>query len=662
MKLKNLQTLRKFEKYGEYYNPAVNYNDAQLKRCNYGRLYTTRPTARPSKIHLHDDMKTFALGEEKPIVALCGASIIQGLKRYHDIWDTYFAPLSAINLGIGGDRTENILWRMEDFNLPPTVEFLVIHCGTNNLKDCQPSHIADGVLAIGVMAKKKNNNIKVIVTGLLHCDLNDHPMRTNVAEVNKILRRKCSKFNFVYAGQDADWITEDTSLNMDYYYKDHIHLNHRGNVKFANSIIRKIKAMSSSPLDIIMRIPSTEVPHIDIHSLPSPSSVPPSMSESTMSYRTPRVSSHVIDVPGTECDYDHAKAMAHLSQHAPYYVPKRARKCRPRQHLHVSSLSQHTLSSSVPSPSPHSHSSSSPPPSSCPSSPTVVSRFTSSFNFLMMLLSYFTLPLSLHPSSPSTSQSSTYSCHKSRSTCSSSCHKSRSTRSSSCHLSRSTRSSSCHLSPSLNYISLVFFFIFIFSSSLCTYLILHLFNIHTHSNLTMTDDMTDSNSPINITSLRYTLSASNKFVHFLLFFSKNLVKHYMPCRKQNVGILDTFNTTYTIRSLKICIVLMVLTLSNIWKLSRYILHDFSVTSKVYVLFLIEKYLSLLSPIVCITRSFCFRCIYLLSKLKLLLHFIGYQLLSPYCYVCSVIGRLLFYNIMIFFIIFKARFTLLLNFF
>ena len=135
-----------------------------------------------------------------------------------------FAPLGVINLGIGDDHTQNLLWRVDDLYLPSTVEFLVIHCGTNNLCEIQPSHIADGVLAVGAMAKKKKNNMEIIIMGLLHCDLNDNKMRTNVAEVNKILRRKCHKMNFTFAEQDADWIKED-SLNMEYYHKDRIHLN-----------------------------------------------------------------------------------------------------------------------------------------------------------------------------------------------------------------------------------------------------------------------------------------------------------------------------------------------------------------------------------------------------------------------------------------------------
>ncbi len=30
------------------------------------------------------------------------------------IWQKDFAPLKALNLGIGGDRTEHVLWRLQN--------------------------------------------------------------------------------------------------------------------------------------------------------------------------------------------------------------------------------------------------------------------------------------------------------------------------------------------------------------------------------------------------------------------------------------------------------------------------------------------------------------------------------------------------------------------
>ena len=223
MKIKNLEVLQKYEKYGEQYNSAINYNSKYLKLCNYRRHLNTRPILRESKVNIHNRIKGDLIHiEETPILALCGASIVQGLKRYINVWQM-FAPLGAINLGIGGDRTQNLLWRVEDlWHLPSTVEFLVIHCGTNNLCDNLPSNIADGVLAVGAMAKKNNSMVKILI--LLHCDLNNYKMRSNVAEVNNILRRTCHKMNFTFAEEDADWL-QDSELNMEYYHKDWIHLN-----------------------------------------------------------------------------------------------------------------------------------------------------------------------------------------------------------------------------------------------------------------------------------------------------------------------------------------------------------------------------------------------------------------------------------------------------
>ena len=245
-------------------NKAINYNEKQLVFVNYGRKITTRPTERPSKANIHHLHKTILKCSNKAKIALCGASIINGLQRYPDVWDNFFAPLVAINFGIGGDKVQNILWRIEDMEFPP-VEYLFLHCGTNNMRSSSPKDIADGILSIGVMAKKQQAELKVVIGGLLHCDQDELPTRSIVAEANKILRRKVHNLDdFYFMEEDDDWLNGDGSLNMELYYEDCIHLNHNGNEKFANTIIRKLKDIeSSSPScssGIILGIPSSEAP------------------------------------------------------------------------------------------------------------------------------------------------------------------------------------------------------------------------------------------------------------------------------------------------------------------------------------------------------------------------------------------------------------------
>ena len=45
----------------------------------------------------------------------------------------------ALNLGIGGDRVENVLRRGQYISLPPTTSFVIIHCDTNNVDQNRPN-------------------------------------------------------------------------------------------------------------------------------------------------------------------------------------------------------------------------------------------------------------------------------------------------------------------------------------------------------------------------------------------------------------------------------------------------------------------------------------------------------------------------------------------
>ena len=177
MKTRNKAVLDKYRKYGEHYDRNLPYESRLFKLSKFQLLPTTRPLERSSKAVLHKNLKRVAEGEHAvtPRLVFFGASITQHLSGPKDVWNQYFAPFGSINMGVGGDRTEHVLHRVEDSKMPPTVEIVIIHCGTNNLGKSPPSDIASGVLSIGVAAVKKWS-VKVVITGLLHCDLSlcDH--------------------------------------------------------------------------------------------------------------------------------------------------------------------------------------------------------------------------------------------------------------------------------------------------------------------------------------------------------------------------------------------------------------------------------------------------------------------------------------------------------
>ena len=55
---------------------------------------------------------------EKAQVLFIGDAITQGWEgEGKEVWARYYAHRNAINLGIGGDRTQHVLWRLDNGNL-----------------------------------------------------------------------------------------------------------------------------------------------------------------------------------------------------------------------------------------------------------------------------------------------------------------------------------------------------------------------------------------------------------------------------------------------------------------------------------------------------------------------------------------------------------------
>ena len=85
------------------------------------------------------------------------------------VWKKHFAPLNALNLGFGGDRTNHVLWRLD--HLPklkaaPKAASLMI--GTNNIcwGSDQPKQAADGVQAIAKKLNEMYPEMEILVLGV----------------------------------------------------------------------------------------------------------------------------------------------------------------------------------------------------------------------------------------------------------------------------------------------------------------------------------------------------------------------------------------------------------------------------------------------------------------------------------------------------------------
>jgi lysophospholipase L1-like esterase len=96
-----------------------------------------------------------------------GDSITQGWFD-NPVWQRFYGPRRAANFGIGGDRTQHVLWRLdhgEVDGIKPRVVVLMI--GTNNIRQNTPDEIYEGVKAIVERLRAKLPESKVLLLGVL---------------------------------------------------------------------------------------------------------------------------------------------------------------------------------------------------------------------------------------------------------------------------------------------------------------------------------------------------------------------------------------------------------------------------------------------------------------------------------------------------------------
>ena len=179
-----------------------------------------------------------------PSTIVIGDSIAAGLARFSDVWHNFFR--NALNLGIGGDRTEHVIWRVDNLSFPASIKYVIIHCGTNNIKFNNATDIANGILCVYYLIQSKLPNAQIIVTGLFPRSQKFSYFRQIVNDVNIELGNACSLYQILFLKPNDDWLQANGKLNPQLFWDDDLHLSKTGYQKFATSLSNFIPSCNTS--------------------------------------------------------------------------------------------------------------------------------------------------------------------------------------------------------------------------------------------------------------------------------------------------------------------------------------------------------------------------------------------------------------------------------
>jgi lysophospholipase L1-like esterase len=171
-----------------------------------------------------------------------GDSITQGWEGAgKEIWAKHYDSRRAMNAGIGGDRTQHILWRLENGNIKGiTPKLAVLMIGTNNSGANNSEEIAAGITAIVTKLRKELPETKVLVLGIFPrgADKNNPQRKVNEG-ANAIVSKLADDKHVYYLDIGPKFLAEDGTLSKE-IMPDLLHLSPKGYEIWATSIEDKV--------------------------------------------------------------------------------------------------------------------------------------------------------------------------------------------------------------------------------------------------------------------------------------------------------------------------------------------------------------------------------------------------------------------------------------
>lgn len=198
------------------------------------------------------EQKLAELQEQDQVgLLMIGDSITHGWENTgRKVSDEFYGQRNAFNLGFSGDRTEQVLWRLEHGEvegISPKVAVVMI--GTNNTghRQDKPEHTAAGIKAILSQLRKRLPETKVLLLAIFPrgADAND-PLRKLNEAINQIIAGYADDENVIFLDIDDAFLDETGELPKS-IMPDLLHPNEKGYRLWAEAMEPTLKKLMSEP-------------------------------------------------------------------------------------------------------------------------------------------------------------------------------------------------------------------------------------------------------------------------------------------------------------------------------------------------------------------------------------------------------------------------------
>ncbi|MBI9019681.1 MAG: acetylglucosamine-6-sulfatase [Verrucomicrobia bacterium] len=162
------------------------------------------------------------------------------------VWEKYYADRKAVNVGSGGDCTENILWRLENGIFEQIApELVVLMAGTNNTgrRMDSPEEICAGVKAIVECIHFRSPASHILLHAIFPRGLDaSDPLRKNNEQANVLIKAVAQSYSFVEFIDINTVFLGENSVLPETIMPDLLHPNEAGYGLWAAAIEDRVQA------------------------------------------------------------------------------------------------------------------------------------------------------------------------------------------------------------------------------------------------------------------------------------------------------------------------------------------------------------------------------------------------------------------------------------
>jgi lysophospholipase L1-like esterase len=179
--------------------------------------------------------------EGKIDVAFVGDSITARW-RGSENWLKHWSSYRAVNMGIGGDQTQHVLWRLQNGDLEGyKAKLFVVMIGTNNMwsKQPDPAAAAAGVKSVIDLIQSKQPQAKILLMSILPTGEKPNLGREKRMAVNKLISNFAGG-SVDYMDISSKYLEADGTISKEVMH-DFLHLAPKGYDIWADAISSKVK-------------------------------------------------------------------------------------------------------------------------------------------------------------------------------------------------------------------------------------------------------------------------------------------------------------------------------------------------------------------------------------------------------------------------------------